>query len=81
MKDAADPRQGRHERRRDFTSTKIASHQHENPGPTVTQSGDLQRAVSQALVLRQDNPAVFPNGTKPNAIVFISLEMIVVDVD
>jgi hypothetical protein len=62
-------------------STKIASHQHENPGAAVTQSGDLKRAVSQALVLRQDNPAVFPNGTKPNTIVFISLEMIVVDVD
>jgi hypothetical protein len=38
-------------------------------------------AVSQTLILCEDNPTVFRDGPEPNTILFIPLEMFVVDFD
>jgi hypothetical protein len=81
VEDATDPRQGGHECRRDFASAKVAGHQHENSRTTGAQCRDLQRAVSQTLILCEDNPTVFRDGPEPNTILFIPLEMFVVDFD
>ena len=81
MQDFEDPRQCRQKDRRDFDSAQIRRRQNENSGLAGSQRGDLQRTVSQPLVLGEHNPASLADRLKPDAVFLIAGEMIVVDLN
>lgn len=62
-------------------STEISGGQYKYPRATGTQSSNLQRPVSQPLILRQDHPTSRPNSPEPDTIFFIAGEMVVVNLN
>jgi len=60
-------------------SPEIASRQYEHSGLAGSQRRKLQRAISQSLILGEDDPAALAGPREPNAIFLIASEMLVVD--
>ena len=81
MEDFANPRECLKEDRRDLDSPEIASRQNEHPGFARSQRRDLQRTVSQSLILGEDHPAPFADRLEPDAILLIASEMLVVNLN
>jgi len=77
----ADLRQRGQENRRDFGAPEIPRRQDEHSGFACPQRGDLKRAISQPLILGKHDPAMLADRPKPNAILRITREMVVVDLD
>jgi hypothetical protein len=65
----------------DFDSAEIPGGKHEHSGAAGSQRRDLQRTISQSLILGQDHPASLTYRLKPNAIIFVASEMVVVNFD
>jgi len=81
MQDFEDPRQRCQEDRRDFDSAQIPRSEDEHSGFAGSQSRDLQRTVSQPLILGEHNPAALADRLKPDAVFLITRKMVVVDLD
>jgi len=81
VEDFANAREGRDEDRRDLGASEIASREDEHSGVAGTERRDLQRTISQSLVLGQDDPAPLAGRLEPDTIVFIASEMVVMNLD
>lgn len=81
MEDFEDPRQCRSEDRSDFGTSEIAGCKDEHSRFAGSERGDLQRSVSQPLILGEHHPAALADGSKPDAVLLIAREMVVVDLD
>jgi hypothetical protein len=44
-----------------------------------SERGDFQWTISQPLILREDNPAPLADGTKPDAVLLVASEMVVMN--
>ncbi len=55
--------------------------QDEHPGFAGPQRGDLQRAVSQSLILREYNPTTLADCPQPDSVLLVTREVIVVHLD
>lgn len=60
-------------------SAQISGNQNENPRITGAQRRDFERPIAETLVFRQDDPTALSHFLEPNTVLFISLEMIVMD--
>ncbi len=65
----------------DLAATKIPCSEDEYPRVACSQCANLQRAVSQPLVLREHDPAALSDRLEPDAIFLVASEMIVVNLD
>ena len=81
VEDCADPRQRSQENRCDFGATEITGGEDEHPGFAGSQRGDLQWTISQPLILGQHNPTALASRTEPDAVLLITREMVIVDLD
>src|SRR5712691_11343778 len=81
MEDVVHPRQCCQEDGGDFAATKISCSEYEDPRVACSQCANLQRAVSQPLILREHNPAALSDRLEPDAIFFVASEMVVVNLD
>ena len=59
----------------------IACRKDEHSGIADSERRDFQRAISQSLILCEDNPAPLADRLEPDAILFITNEMVVVNLD
>lgn len=66
---------------RDLTPAKIAGSEDEYPGAACAQRSNLQRTVSQPLILGQHHPATFSDRLEPDAVFRVTSEMIIVNLD
>src|SRR5580658_479167 len=64
-----------------FVAPKIAGSKDEHSRFACSQSGDFQRTVSQPLILGENHPAALADCPKPCAVLLITHEVIVVDLD
>ena len=78
MEDPANPRYCRQE---GLNASEIAGRKDEHSGFAGSQRCDLQRTVSQPLIVGQHNPTPLADRPKPHAILFITREMVIVDLD
>jgi hypothetical protein len=81
MEDAAHQWQGRKEHRSDLASTKITRCEDEYSRIAGSQCANLQRAVSQLLVLSKYNPTPLSDRFQPDAIFFVPSKMVIVNFD
>lgn len=81
MQNFEDPRQCRQENGRDLDAPEIPRRKDEYPGFAGSQRRDLQRTVSQPLILGENDPATLADRPKPDAVFLITREMVVVDLD
>ena len=51
----------------------------EHPGFAGPQRGDLKRAIPQPVILGEHNPAALADRLKPDAVLLITREMVVMD--
>src|ERR1022692_245745 len=65
----------------DLTPAKIAGSEDEYPGAACAQRSNLQRTVSQPLILGQHHPATFSDRLEPDAVFRVTSEMIIVNLD
>ena len=81
MQDFEDTRQYGQENRRDFDAPEIPRSKDEYSGFAGSQCCDLQGTISEPLILGEHNPTSLADPTKPDAVLFITREMVVVDFD
>jgi hypothetical protein len=81
LKNLAYLRKGGQEDGCDFDASKIASCQDEHSGLAGSEGADLQRAISQFLILGENNPSPLSGRPELNVVLFIASEMIVVNLD
>ena len=60
---------------------RFTSRKHEHSGFAGSQGSDLQRTISQPLILGEHNPAPLADRPKPDAVLLITSEMVVVNLD
>jgi hypothetical protein len=77
--DAVYPWQLRQEDGGDLTAAKIAGSKDKYPRLACSQCANLQRTVSQPLVLREHSPAALSDRLEPHTIFFVAGEMVVVN--
>ena len=77
--DATDRRERRYKDSRDFTTSQVAGNENEYPSPAGSQCRNLQRPIAQPLVLGRNDPSVAASYLKPDSILLVALEVIVVD--
>jgi hypothetical protein len=81
MKNPVNAWDGPQENRGDFYSSEIAGGKDEHSRVAGSQCRDLQRTISQSLILGEDDPASLTDRPKPNAVFLVASEMVVVNLD
>ena len=75
------PWQGSQEHRGDLDTTQIAGREYEHSSVAGSQCRNLQWTISQSLILGEDDPASLTYRLKPNAVLLVASEMVVVDLN
>jgi hypothetical protein len=81
LKNFAHPRQRLQKDRCDLKASKIACGKDKNSGLAGSEGADLQRTISQLLILGENNPARLSSRLEPDTVLFIASEMIVVNLN
>jgi hypothetical protein len=71
--------QGRNEHRSNVTASQAARYNDKHSCAACSQSGNLERTIPQTRVFREDDPVLLSNRGQPDTILFIGLEVVVVD--
>jgi hypothetical protein len=64
-----------------FISSEITGYQDEYAGAAGTQRGDFKRSITKPLILGQDNPGARAYFAEPDLVIFVALEVIVMNLD
>ena len=70
-----------HEDGRNFRASQVSGNEDENARPAGPERRDLHRPVPQALVLGENDPPPLSRSCEPDAIFFIALEVVIVDLN
>jgi len=81
MEDEAHPWQCCQKGRGDLAPSKVACGQDEYSRFACSQGANLQRTISQPLILREHNPAACSDRLEPDTIFLVPSEMVVVNLD
>ena len=72
---------GSHEHRSNITASQVTGDKDKYAGAACSQSGDLERTIPQALIFREDDPLLLSDRSQPDTILFIALEVVIVDLN
>ena len=79
MEKAADLRNRREESRCDVDTAEVAGSEHKDTGMAGPKCCNFERSIPESLILCQDYPALRTDDTKPDPVLLIAVEMIVMN--